>query len=487
MASSKIESPAQIDRKPSHVTSSVPIWLVILLVTAVAAALRLYRLGYWSFWVDEMFTLSDSLDSSRLYHGLTYPLSYILIGASIHMLGVSEWSARIVPALFGIVTPAVIYLLARRSFGELPSAIAAAIIAVSPWHLYWSQMARFYTMTLLFSAASLLALHRGLEDNRRGHAAAAGILMALAALSHYSALLILAAICAYLVLLLLARWPRPSGLSAANLFIFLAPLILGAIVLGSRAASLLFGYAAGQPTGTSFANPIAGGAYMVVSIGYRLEPAIFLLALVGAWLGISRRDRGVLLLTSAVVVPAGLLVITGMLSHAENRYAFIVLPPAALLAGSSLAVVIHLLRARNPVLSLIVPLAIALPLLQHDAAYFSAVSNGERWNYRAAAAYLRAHARSGDLVYSPMHIPLSYYLKGANLTVQDLDADTDASAPPGRRSWIVMEDATRGESVPRSLSDWLERNCRLAAHFPASSPVANYGLSVYQVVTSGGR
>lgn len=480
MAVPKVESAVESGRQPVRAAPRARVWLVALLLTGAAAALRFHRLGDWSFWVDEIFTLRDSLDPSHLYHGLTYPLSYVLIGASMNSMGVSEWSARLVPALFGVGTPAMAYLLGRRTFGELPSVIGAAIIAVSPWHLYWSQMARFYTMTVFFSTGSLFALHQALEEDRRWYAAAGGLLMLLAVLSHYSALLVLAAIGTYVGLLVVLRWPRPRGLGAANVLLFVAPLAAGAMAVGPRAVSLLSKYAAGLQTGTSFANPVVGGAYMLVSVGYRLAPAVLLLAVAGAWLGISRRDRGALLLACAVAVPAALLVVAGALSHAENRYAFVVLPPAALLAGAAMSSICRPLWWRSRVLALVVPLAVALPLIEHDLAYFGSASNGERWNYRAAASFLRAHARPGDTVYSPMHLPLAYYLRNTKLAVQDLDVGSEPPVRAARRSWVVVEDATRGESVTRELAGWVEGNCRLAAHFPASSPVANYGLSVYE-------
>lgn len=479
-SSSRIEAPLQeTEIGAAASVSRARVWLILLALTAVAAVIRLYKLGEWSFWVDEMFTLRDTIGTGWRFHGMTYPLSYILIGMSMGALGVSEWSARLVPALFGIATPAMVYLLGRRSFGELPSIFAAAIIAISPWHLYWSQMARFYSLTVFFSTASILVLYRGLEENRKSHVAAAGILMALATISHYSALLVLGAVAVYVALIRVMNWSRPRGLNLTNSLIFLAPFILGAVVAGAKAGKLLAMYAGGHPTGTTFSNPLTGGAYMVVSLAYRIEPAIALLALVGIWLGLKRRDRGTMFLACTIVVPVLFLIVCGVLSHAENRYAFVVLPAAAILAGSALSSISRSLWSGSRVLAIAVPLVVALPLLQHDVSYFGSFSNGERWNYRAAADYLRSHARPGDVVYSPMPFSLRHYLSGTRLVVQDLNVGKDANGLRGSRAWIVMEDATRGESASRELSSWLKSKCQLKANFPASSPVANYGLSVY--------
>jgi len=480
MASSKVETPVQAQVQATHKAVMPRIFITVFAVTLVAAALRMYRLGDWSFWVDEMFTLLDISGNSKLgrYHGMTYPLSYILIEFSINRFGESEWSARLVPALVGIATPAMVYLLARKLFGELPSIIGASIIAISPWHLYWSQMARFYTMTLFFSAF-MLVLYRGMEENRKGYVVSAGILMALAAASHYSALLILGAIAVYVGLIFLLRWQKPAGINFINAIIFLSPLIIGGLFVGKKALSLLSNYFAGYPTGTHIANPIKAAGYVVFSIGYRLEFVIAALMAIGVVIGLAQRSRGALILSSVVAVPALFLVIAGIMSHAENRYAFVILPAAVLLAGNALTAVIQIVKEKNRLLAYSIPVIIALPLLQHDAVYFSPVSNGERWNYKAAANYLRTHAKSGDKVYSSMWMPLSYYLDDTSLVVQDLDVGKDTADLPDSRAWLVMEDATRGESVSKLLADWLDRKCSLKSHFSASSPVADYGLSVY--------
>ncbi|MEN6371227.1 MAG: glycosyltransferase family 39 protein [Armatimonadota bacterium] len=483
MATPKVKSSVQAPKRAVKKVSTAQVWLAVLILTLAAAALRLYRLGDWSFWVDEMFTLRDISGTAGpgLYHGMTYPLSYFLINLSVGHYGVSEWSMRIIPAIVGIATPAMVYLLARKSFGELPAAIASAIIAISPWHIYWSQMARFYTMTLFFSSASLLTLHRGMENNKRGYVAAAGILMALGAASHYSALLIIAAVIVYSGLIYLFRWQHPRGLNLVNAIIFFAPFIIAGIFVLPKAASLLCEYAAGKPTGTHIVNPVKAAGYMVFSIGYRLEPLVAVLAIAGACIGIARRDRGTLFLTCAVAVPVLFLIFTGIMSHAENRYAFIILSAAAILAGTAASNMIRIVREKSRLLAFAIPVIIALPLLQHDVSYFT-VSNGERWNYHAAAGFLRAHAKNGELVYSSMWMPLAYYLKDTGLVVQDLNAGTDAPGLPGSRSWLVMEDATRGESTSRQLAGWIDANCSLKAHFSASSPAADYGISVYQRV-----
>jgi hypothetical protein len=78
-----------------------------------------------------------------------------------------------------------------------------------------------------------------------------------------------------------------------------------------------------------------------------------------------------------------------------------------------------------------------------------------------------------------MPFSMKHYLQKSGLVVQDLNVGSDASGLPGTRAWIVMEDSTRGKSASKDLRSWLNTHCQLEANFPAGSPAANYGLSVY--------
>ena len=96
-------------------------------------------------------------------------------------LGPSEWSARLVPSLIGILTIPLLYLLLRRCL-PLPGALfTILLLALSPWHLYWSQNARFYTLLFLFFNLGLLFFYLGIEEDRPWHLLAALVLFGLAA------------------------------------------------------------------------------------------------------------------------------------------------------------------------------------------------------------------------------------------------------------------------------------------------------------------
>ncbi|HZR84337.1 MAG TPA: glycosyltransferase family 39 protein [Candidatus Binatia bacterium] len=104
------------------------------------------------------------------------PLLYWLVGASYHAFGMSEWSARLAPALAGIATIALVHRLGLAMFGRRAALVAAALLATTPLFFVLSQVLVIdVLLTACFTAtlATLFAAHRA---ERKGPwcAAAAG-------------------------------------------------------------------------------------------------------------------------------------------------------------------------------------------------------------------------------------------------------------------------------------------------------------------------
>jgi len=154
-------------------------YIALFLMTGLAILLRLYRLGDWRFWIDELSTVNrvqahyselDSILSNLPPHTNWFPVSLLATSAVIQAVGVSEWSARLAPAVIGFLSLPVLYFPVRRVFGVRVALIFALLLAVSPWHIFWSQNARLYTSLMLFFCLALFAFHQALEHDRLGYA-----------------------------------------------------------------------------------------------------------------------------------------------------------------------------------------------------------------------------------------------------------------------------------------------------------------------------
>lgn len=145
-------------------------WLLVA-VLLLAFGLRLYRLGSESLWYDE--TVSVQLASKSIpalwehtAGDIHPPGYYLLLHTWMRMtsgpeLAGRDFAAAFFSVLFGMLLVALAYRLARRTFGQLAGALAALLVAVSPYNLWYSQEVRMYTLgaTLaIVSVGAVLAL-----------------------------------------------------------------------------------------------------------------------------------------------------------------------------------------------------------------------------------------------------------------------------------------------------------------------------------------
>jgi 4-amino-4-deoxy-L-arabinose transferase-like glycosyltransferase len=169
-------------------------WIVAGL-TVLAAGLRLATLGIQSYHHDEIVTASRVLRGS-FPHAMDVigfsesapPLYYALAWLWAQILGTGEFGLRSLSALAGIATVPVAYLLGLELRGRRAGIVAAALVAVNPMLVWYSQEARAYALVLLFSAVAALYFVRALDGGRRADAVGWGIASALALATHYFAI-----------------------------------------------------------------------------------------------------------------------------------------------------------------------------------------------------------------------------------------------------------------------------------------------------------
>jgi hypothetical protein len=162
---------------------------VLAAILLVGAALRIYGLDS-GLWYDEIVTLLKSVRPplreivTHFPSENDHPLYSALGHLSIGIFGEHAWSLRLPAFLFGLLSLPLVYILGVGITNRFEASAAAALLAISYHHIWFSQNARGYTI-LLFCA--LLATHlllRGLRTNRRSDFVAFAIVTALAAYTH---------------------------------------------------------------------------------------------------------------------------------------------------------------------------------------------------------------------------------------------------------------------------------------------------------------
>jgi 4-amino-4-deoxy-L-arabinose transferase-like glycosyltransferase len=209
-------------------------WISALLVTVVAASLRLPGLGYSEFQGDETEVILratgvvQDLPDALFYHGkgpgeiVTVALNYGLLG------NLSEAAARLPFALSGVGGVLAFYLVARRLLGT-PAALAAGLLmAVNGYFLAFSRITQYQSLVLLLGMLGLWCALRWSRGGASHWPVVAGVLVATAALAHYDALFFLPPI----AMLALWRTGWRGLLDYDELAPWLRGAAAGAIVLG---------------------------------------------------------------------------------------------------------------------------------------------------------------------------------------------------------------------------------------------------------------
>jgi uncharacterized membrane protein len=163
--------------------------------TVVAAAIRFPTLGLQSYRHDEAVTAGRVLVSNlpgtvhQVWSGeSTPPLYYLLAWLWSHLFGVREVGLRSLSALLGTATVPVAAIAGRELAGRRAGIIAAALVAVNPLLVWYSQDARSYALMVLLCAGAFVFF---LRARRRGRWADLGLwatLSGLALASHYFAI-----------------------------------------------------------------------------------------------------------------------------------------------------------------------------------------------------------------------------------------------------------------------------------------------------------
>ncbi|WP_231186720.1 glycosyltransferase family 39 protein [Haladaptatus sp. DYF46] len=145
----------------------------ISLTVGLGGILRVHTIGFDSFWLDEAITM-------YFIHTMTFqelvtelpkaqphlPLYYILLKAWIAISGTEEGAVRMLSAAFSIASIPILYALGKRLYGFQVGAIAALMLTVSPFQIYYAQEARMYSLLAFLTVASYYCLLRYLDSRQ---------------------------------------------------------------------------------------------------------------------------------------------------------------------------------------------------------------------------------------------------------------------------------------------------------------------------------
>jgi 4-amino-4-deoxy-L-arabinose transferase-like glycosyltransferase len=447
---------------------------------AFALALRLLWLGRESLWVDETYTWHVahlSLAAILTLQDQTPPLYNVLMHFWVRVAGDSEWALRLPSAALGAGAVLVLYRLGCRLARPRVAALGALLLALSFFHLRYSQTARTYALFVFLATLSMSLFLRVLEGKGRRPRTAYVAATAALLYSHPYALTVVA------VQALAVLWPRrpdaPSVLAlqaaAALAFVPWLPVLAGR-VLAVNAGFWIPGL------GVETVRRLGSAGLWYAPLGARVLVDVGLVGLgsFAAWRllrptatqppphprPVPPRTVGVLLVGwTAGPLAAGLLLSLAWQPVLTPAYLLVSWPGAYLLVASGVG------SLPRPSLRAAAAILLVVAFAWNLAAGMTVPQNQD---WRGAAGLLRSTAQPGDVVLSsrgycgpanpPMQCPLDFYGVPADVRLVPFldhyrqvgpgDIPLLANATAGAAHiWVVYAD----EGDPgRLIASWLE-------------------------------
>ena len=175
-----------------------PETMILAAVIVVGAAIRLATLGTQSYWTDEATTVHDIRQS---FGGLLHQVhrtrrrrrsTSSSPGCGRSCSAPARWGLRSLSAMLGIGAIPIVYLCGRELVSRAAGLVAAALAAVSPFMVWYSQEARSYMLFAVLSGLSFLFCARAWKRRTDRDVVWWAVFSALAVLTHFFAAFLVA-------------------------------------------------------------------------------------------------------------------------------------------------------------------------------------------------------------------------------------------------------------------------------------------------------
>jgi uncharacterized membrane protein len=466
--------------------------IALFAVLAAALFLRFFRLSHQSLWVDEILSYKafTSVAGIPYWKKLLYDVHGPLYSLVMHFWSAASTSDFWLRTPGAIAGALAVYALYRWfvEIGRRDLAIPAALfMALSPFHLYYSQEVRFYAFLSLFAVLSLIAYERFRAAPNARSGTLFGAVFACACLSHFSALFLGAAFLVHLACTgrLRGAHLRHGALAALIALAVVSPWIyreiwfLRRIQIVNISTLPVQERLRGELTMSRWSYPYALFAF---SSGYSLGPGLRELHLASSVSGLFARHAPAILATFLLF---GSLAVSGLIRSARRGHLGLFLAVMLVTVASATVATAFNIKVFNVrYLMCAFPLYLALVayglptgrrarlvaggavcalMLVSDANYFFNPTYF-REDVRGAVAVVAAREEGGDLVLAPaVEEVFAHYYRGTN-EIRFIDPSELGEAATGkeiagrfeshRRIWHIRSrswDKDPGDILLRAL------------------------------------
>lgn len=443
-------------------------WFVIALIALSLAAFgsRFYKIGEWSYEVDEFNTLNEISGEHPLFASHFFGLAYVPMWASSKVLGQNEFALRLPGAIFGAIAIPLLALFASRMSSRRAALLAGALLLLNWYSLFHSQNARYYTFAFLVAGIASFLFYYATEKSSGRLAFASGFFFIIGGLVHFTALLPLFAAVVYLAAIYFVKSARPENFRWKTLLWFALPFALGLFKIHYLFTYVMtFAGRVGLQTATASGgySGIETAARIILSTTDCLTIPVVVLAFFGIIAAYRREKRLGLFFGAAFIIPMLALVVCSFAFPVAKRYSYASTMMWFASAGLALDYLMSLSRERKwNVMSFAVVLLVLGLMLPEFAFYYK---DGARPPYKQALEYVNKNALPGDTVV--MNVD-SYVLTKAyqieELHYVGITGEQQMHWPAEKlsahaqgRTWYVLH--YRRAGLPPAWYKWLWRNC----------------------------
>jgi 4-amino-4-deoxy-L-arabinose transferase-like glycosyltransferase len=451
--------------KPDHPPLKHHYYRLILVgILLLSFALRVYRLGYHSLRGDEgstyIFgteTLTELIKFLRVaeFHP---PLYYTLMHGWIAWAGSTEFALRFASVVTGVLLVASVAALGRLLLDDRLGAIAAFLIAVNPYQVFYAQDARAYPLVTLLGVSATISLCYALKGERWRDWIIYGLLVLGAMYTHYSAALIVVFQGIFVAWDSLRQRRFPGqyaviGIAAGLLF-------LPWFVSIQQLLTDYRGYGESVNIVDALWRPLtafAGGQFLESEIAW--GNAVFFLpflcfGLVGLW--VKHRPAALLMLLYLLVPLVGVYIASQFKPVFDERYLIIASPAFYLLISAGLVWLLELRRTWLAAASLLLVVAVLLAGGVALSNYYLNPRFAKSPPWREVLDYIAQKAHPEDAVVYTAPLPtIQYYNKNrvpAYLVIPRGSVTSLTEATGELRQ--VFKDHARVWLIPAAPGDW---------------------------------
>ena len=456
--------------------------IFLVSIVSVGALLRFWHLGKWSFWIDEVLTILDAKDFT-LSNSPINPIPYIAakfsvsIGENLSFLfdSGSEWNSRLIFCIAGIISIPIVFSLGKTLYNNRVGLFASAFVALSNWHLFWSQNARSYILTFLFGALAAWFFYRSLENDSTLLTLGAVLSSICLILSHLLAAAIVPALAAYAILRLLEERNRKRWI---NLIIFFLPFTVPVLMLLLPQVSTYI--SSGWGHNEWGRSPLYVILTIVQGVSIPIAVSAFLCAIV------NRHNRSTRFLICFAGVPLGLLLIASQLQNVAGYYLFWTTPAYFILAAVACDQVCDAMGTNTHTLfKALLPAILILVLLSQDYLYFR-YENGGRPKWREAFGFVESQMQPTDKIVLSEPRMGGFYLPQLDQVYvgELLDNQTDFEerweSDEMERLWFIIDVASFNVfDADKEVRNWVRERGHMIETFPAFARAKDRTIYIY--------